>query len=370
MSNSEKKLYFTAGPAKIPDEVMNQVHAELLNYKGLDISVLEISHRSKDFEAIIVEAEANLRKLLKVPDNYAILFMHGGANSQFDSVAMNLCSELNKCTVDYLITGTWSSKAAKEATKYAKVLKQDIKTDGKYVREPAKSELVDDPNVSYRFYCDNETIQGVEFSYIPEANGGKTPLVSDMTSNFLSRPVDVSKYGCIFAGAQKNCGVAGLAMVIVRKDLIGKHMPITPVIQNYQVMQEHKSLYNTPLTFAIYVANLCFKWMLERGGLEAMDKLCREKSDILYDIIDNSNGFYTNPVAKECRSRTNVVFLLCNKDLEAKFLDESKSSNLYELKGHRSVGGLRASLYHGVKLDDVKRLAKFMLDFKAKYASN
>lgn len=367
MSNQSKKIYFTPGPAKVPAEVMKQVHGELLNYRGLDISVIEMSHRSKEFEAIIVEAESNLRKLLKVPDSYAILFMHGGANSQFDSIALNLCPELDKCTLDYIITGTWSSKAAKEATKYAKVVKQDIKRDGKYERQPEKSELQNIEEATYRFYCDNETIQGIEFSYIPEANSAKTPLVSDMTSNFLTRPVDVSKFGCIFAGAQKNCGVAGLAIVIVRKDLMGKQMRITPVIQNYQLMYEHRSLYNTPLTFNIYVANLCFKWMLERGGLDAMEKICREKSSILYDLIDNSQGFYTNPVPRESRSRTNVVFLLSNKELEPKFLEESKAANLYELKGHRLVGGLRASLYHGVTVDDVKRLAEFMIDFQAKY---
>ena len=217
---------------------------------------------------------------------------------------------------------------------------------------------------SDRFYSDDETIQGVL-----EVPDNKVPLVCDMTSNFLSRPVDVSKFGCIFAGAQKNCGVAGLTMVIIRKDLIGKHMRITPTIQNYQVMHENRSLYNTPMTFAIYVANLCFKWMLERGGLEAMDKFCRDKSGILYNLIENSGGFYTCPVPVDCRSRTNVVFLIHDKELEPKFLEESKAAGLYELKGHRSVGGCRASLYHGVTIDDVKRLADFMTDFKTRYGS-
>lgn len=366
---TKKKLYFTAGPAKIPHEVMKQIHDELLNYNGLDISVLEMSHRSKDFEAIINEAETNLRQLLKVPDEYAILFMHGGAKTQFDSVPMNLCPELGKCSVDYLVNGSWSNMAAKEALKYVdRVNKQEFKLNDKFVCMPKPEELKDYPDAKYRLYCDNETIQGIEYNYVPLASKG-VPLVSDMTSNFLSRPVDVSKFGCIFAGAQKNCGIAGLTIVIIRKDLIGKHMPITPTIQNYQVIHDNKSLYNTPLTFAIYVANLCFKWMLERGGLERMHERCIEKSSLLYDLIDNSQGFYTNPIEKSSRSRTNVVFLLAKKELETKFLEESKEAGLFELKGHRSIGGCRASLYHGITLDDVKRLAQFMVDFKNKYSS-
>lgn len=364
-ANQNKKLYFTAGPAKVPREVMEQVHNELLNYRGMDISVIEMSHRSKEFEAIITEAEHDLRKLLNVPDNYSILFMHGGSKSQFDSAPMNLCHELGKCSLDYIINGSWSEMAATEAGKYAKILKQTLKSD-KFNRQPKPEELVEN-EVVYRYYCDNETIQGVEFNYVPESKSNQIPLVCDMTSNFLSRPVDISKFGLIFAGAQKNCGLAGLTFVIVRKDLIGRQMPFTPTMQNYKIMHDSRSLYNTPLTFAIYVADLCFKWMLERGGLEAMDRMCQNKSKILYDLVDNSGGFYTCPVEKCSRSRMNVVFLLANKDLEPKFLEESKAAGLYELKGHRSVGGFRASLYHGVQEDDVRRLAKFMNDFQLKY---
>lgn len=371
-TSDNKKLYFTAGPAKIPAEVMQQVQAELLNFKGLDIGVMEMSHRSKEFEALITEAEANLRKLLDIPDEYAVLFMHGGAKSQFDSVPMNLCPELDKHSTDYIVNGSWSKMAAKEAEKYVKVTRENLKSD-KFNRQPTREELLPatDDSIVYRYYCDNETIEGVEFNYVPEmkAKSGKNiPLVCDMTSNFLSRPVDVAKFGIIFAGAQKNCGIAGLTMVIVRKDLIGKHMRITPTIQNYKVMHDNRSLYNTPLTFAIYVANLCFKWNLERGGLAAMDQICKKKSGLLYDLIDNSGGFYTCPVEKTSRSRVNVVFLISNKDLEPKFLEESKAAHLYELKGHRSVGGFRASLYHGVTMDNVERLAKFLRDFQAKYS--
>ena len=226
-------------------------------------------------------------------------------------------------------------------------------------------------DVTYRYYCDNETIEGVEFNYAPEytTNSAKAPLVCDMTSNFLSKPIDVSKYGCIFAGAQKNCGISGLTIVIVRKDLIGKHMRIVPTLQNYQVIDSSKSLHNTPLTFAIYVANLCAIWALERGGLDGMDRASKEKSSLLYDLIDNSQGFYLNNVEKSSRSRMNVVFLLANKDLEAKFLEESKAANLFELKGHRSVGGFRASIYNGITLDNVKRLAAFMESFRRKYSN-
>lgn len=367
MTTSAKNIYFTAGPAKIPAEVMNQIHSELLNYNGSDISVLEMSHRSKEFESIIFDAENNLRKLLNVPDNYAILFMHGGAKSQFDSAPMNLCPELDKFQLDYIINGSWSKMAAAEALKYAKVNEQLLKSD-RFDRAPTKDELKTDNQAVFRYYCDNETIQGVEFNYVPES-GPNVPLVCDMTSNFLSRPVDVSKFGIIFAGAQKNCGIAGLTIVIIRKDLIGRQMRITPTIQNYKVMHEHSSLYNTPLTFAIYVANLCAKWMLERGGLEAMDKLSKEKSGLIYKTIENSRGFYTCPVSKESRSRMNVVFLLSNTALDSTFLQESKASKLNELKGHRSVGGFRASLYHGVTMEDTLRLVKFMEDFRQKYSA-
>lgn len=367
-SSTAKKIYFTAGPAKIPDEVMQQVQGEFLDYRGMGISVAEMSHRSKEFEDIITEAEANLRQLLRVPDNYSILFMHGGAKTQFDSAPMNLCSELDCCEVDYIVNGSWSKMAAKEAEKYVKLVHRQLLKSEKFDRLPRKEELDDLAKVCYRYYCDNETIEGVEFNYVPShANGA--PLVCDMTSNFLSRPIDVSKFGVIFAGAQKNCGLAGLCIVIVRNDLLGKQMRITPTIQNYQVMQKNKSLYNTPLTFPIYVANLCFKWVQERGGLEAIDEFSKKKSKILYDLIDNSGGFYTCPVSGESRSRMNVTFLIRDKSLDAKFLEEAKQAHLYDLKGHRSVGGFRASIYNAITLEDVQRLANFMTEFKQKYSN-
>lgn len=359
--SSQKKLYFTAGPAKLPTEVMEQMQREFLNYNDLDISVAELSHRSKEFDAIITEAEANLRKLMDVPDNYAILFMHGGAKTQFDSIPMNLCPELDNSHLDYIVDGSWSKMAAKEAEKYAKVSVQTFKT------VPSKYQLVAEDKFVYRYYCDNETIQGLEFNYVPEC-GSECFLVCDMTSNFLTRPVDVNKFGVIFASSQKNSGISGLAIVIIRQDLIGRHMKITPTIQNYKITHDNRSLYNTPPTFAIYSANLCYKWCLERGGLKAMDEFCKKKSGLLYNTIESSNGFYTCPVEKNCRSRTNVVFLLGNSSLESKFLEEAKSCGLNELKGHRSVGGFRASLYHGISFEDVQRLVKFMNEFKLKYS--
>lgn len=362
---SDQKIYFTAGPAKIPTEVMKQVHEELLDYKGLNISVMEMSHRSAEFVKIRDKAEADLRQLLKIPDNYAVLFMHGGAKTQFDSVPLNLCSTLDKCTLDYVVTGSWSEMASDDAKKYAAIKKQSvlIEPNGKFNHLPSKDELSNFADACYRYYCDNETIHGVEFNYVPESDPD-VPLVCDMTSNFLSRPVDVSKYGVIFASCQKNSGISGLTIVIVRDDLIGKNMRVCPKIQNYQVMKTNKSLYNTPPTFAIYIAGLYFEWILKQGGLEAMDKMSKEKSSMVYEEVDGSGGFYACPVAKDSRSRMNVVFTLANSNLDGKFLEESKAAGLHELKGHRSVGGFRASLYHGITLNDVRRLCKFMNDFR------
>lgn len=362
MSNL-KKIYFTAGPAPIPDEVKQEIKRDYCNYNGLDIGVGEISHRSATFESILSELETDLRKLMRVPENYSILFMHGGATTQFASVPMNLCPELNKYSAEYIVNGSWSKKAADEAEKYVTVKRQTF-NDKKSA--PSKEQLVAEDDVSYRYYCDNETIQGIEFDYIPAASA-KVPLVTDMTSNFLSKPIDVSKYGVIFASVQKNFGLAGLAIVIVRNDLLGRHMPIVSSVQCYEVTKKNRSLLNTPLTFNIYVAGVYCKWILARGGLEGMDRLSREKSSLIYELVDNSGGFYSCPVEKKWRSRMNVVFLLGDKSLESKFLDDAKAVGLNELKGHRSVGGCRASLYHGISLEDVKRLTQFMIDFQRRH---
>lgn len=362
---SKRQLYFSSGPTMIVPEVMKQVHDELLNYRNMGISVMEMRARTKEFGLIIDEAESDLRKLMDIPDNYSVLFMHGGARTQFDSIPMNLCPE--NSSAEYIVTGTWSMTAANEAEKHACVQRQVLLQDSA-TRVPNFEELKSKNSVAYRYYCDNETAQGLEFNYIPV--DGQVPLVCDMSSNFLSRPIDVIKYGLIFAGAQKNCGIAGLGIVVVRNDLIGKQRSHTPTLQNYKVIAESKSLHNAPPTFAIYVAGLCFKWLLRNGGLEAMDKISKEKSDLVYDTIDNSNGFYTCPVSCESRSRMNVVFSIANnKQLETEFITEAANEGLYELKGHMSVGGLRISLYHGIGLDDVKRLVKFMEAFRAKNAA-
>lgn len=361
MSAKNRKVYFSAGPAMIVQEVMKQVHEELLDYGNSGLSVLEMSHRSKLFDTILTEAEADLRKLLNIPENYSVLFMHGGARTQFDAIPMNISPENSK--TEYIITGSWSKYAANEAEKHVQVERQLV-DGGTFKRVPATNELKANSDVTYRYYCDNETIQGVEFNYVP--SNGQVPLVCDMTSNFLSRPIDVSKYGIIYAGAQKNCGMAGLAIVIVRKDLQGKQRSYTPNIQNYKVIADNRSLYNTPPTFAIYIAGLCFKWMLKQGGLEVMDKMSREKSDYLYNAIDSSGGFYSCPVSKESRSRMNVVFLLSDKSLEDKFVTEGADEGLYGFKGHRSVGGFRVSLYHAITFDDVRRLVNFMDSFRTR----
>ncbi|KAG9511375.1 Phosphoserine aminotransferase, partial [Fragariocoptes setiger] len=361
-----KHRYFTAGPAKIPEDVMIQAQKELLSWRDTGRSVLEMSHRSKDFDEILTTTEKNLRALMKIPDNYTVLFLQGGAQAQFDSVPMNLCSCVEVCDAEYLVTGIWSSKASKEAQKYVKVVTRKADTPN-YERLPTEEEMPLCGCACYRYYCDNETIQGVEFKRVPKTSEN-CPLVCDMTSNFLSRPVDVSKFGIIFASAQKNCGTSGLAIVIVRDDLIGKHMSVTPSTQNYQIMRDNKSNYNTPPVYAIYLAGLCVKWILDKGGLGAMDKISCEKSSLLYHTIDESKGFYFCPVEKNSRSRMNVVFLIGgskgNAELEKKFLAEAEQAGFHDLKGHRLVGGLRASLYHGVTLDDVRALIDFMKSFQ------
>lgn len=370
MSNS-KKIYFTPGPATIPTDVTREAQQDFCNYRGLDIGVAELSHRSKEFEWILIDLETSLRKLLSVPDNYNILFLHGGGQTQFSSIPMNLCSELKKRSADYIINGSWSKTSADEAEKYVNVERQMFLADLSHKRAaPSGEQLVVNEQSSYRYYCDNETIEGVEFDYVPDTGVANIPLVGDMTSNFLSKPVDVSKYGLIFSGAHKNLGLSGLTIVIVRNDLIGKHMPFTPSIQCYETIAKNKSLLNTPLTFAIYVAGLYCKWILARGGLEGMDQFSKEKAEHVYGVIDNSDGFYTCPVEKRWRSRMNVVFALSDKTLEARFVREAEAAGLYELEGHRYVGNCRASLYHGITLADVERLTTFMLDFKRRHSTN
>ncbi|XP_063605860.1 probable phosphoserine aminotransferase [Penaeus indicus] len=354
--------YFSPGPAKLPHEVLVKLQDELVQYKSTQVSVMELSHRSKDFAEIIEGAESSVRELMNVPSNYKVLFLQGGGTGQFAAVPLNLMSRSGKA--DYIVTGSWSSKAAKEASKYGSVNLVFPKLE-KYTTIPDKASWKLDPEAAYVYYCANETVEGVEFQYVPEVPEG-VPLVCDMSSNFFSRPVDVSKYGVIYGGAQKNIGCSGVTVVIVREDLLGSPLPVCPSVLDYAVMAKNKSLYNTPPTFAIHVVSEVLAWVKREGGLEEMQRRSLEKSKMLYSVIDESNGFYNNPVDATARSRMNVVFRVGEggkDELEAKFISQAASQGLLSLKGHRSVGGIRASIYNAITIEDVRRLAEFMKTF-------
>ncbi|XP_013867184.1 phosphoserine aminotransferase [Austrofundulus limnaeus] len=357
-------INFSPGPAKLPQSVLFQAQKELLDYSGLGFSVLEMSHRSSDFNKILNKAESLLRELLNIPDNYKVLFLQGGGSGQFSAVPLNLIGLKEDRCADYLVTGTWSSKAAKEAEKYGKVNIVHPKLDS-YTRIPDPSTWTLNPSASYVYYCCNETVHGVEYNFTPETNG--VVLVSDMSSNFLSRPVDVSKFGLIFAGAQKNVGCAGVTVVIVREDLLGHTQKECPIVLDYKVQAEMNSLYNTPPCFSIYIMALVLEWIKNNGGSAAMETLNKQKSSMIYDIIDSSNGFYVCPVDKSCRSRMNLPFRVGKKEgdeaLEKKFLEGASKRGMISLKGHRSVGGIRASLYNAVTLEDTEALAGYMREF-------
>uniref|UniRef100_A0A8C2HYB5 Phosphoserine aminotransferase n=2 Tax=Cyprinus carpio TaxID=7962 RepID=A0A8C2HYB5_CYPCA len=344
--------------------VLLQAQKELLDCSGTGISILEMSHRSSDFSKIINTTENLLRELLNVPENYKILFLQGGGSGQFSGVPLNLIGLKEDRCADYLVTGTWSAKAAKEAEKYGKVNVIHPKLDS-YTKIPDSSTWSLNPSASYVYYCCNETVHGVEFNFIPDTKG--VLLVSDMSSNFLSRPVDVSKFGLIFAGAQKNVGCAGVTVVIVREDLMGKALKECPIILDYQVQAGNNSLYNTPPCFSIYIMGLVLEWIKNNGGADAMERLNKQKSDIIYDIINCSNGFYSCPVDMACRSRMNIPFRIGKKEgdesLEKAFLDGASKLGMISLKGHRSVGGIRASLYNAVTVEDAKALGAYMEEF-------
>jgi phosphoserine aminotransferase len=346
---------FGAGPAMLPSAVMKQAQEELLDWQGSGISVIEMSHRSKQFASIVEESETDLRGLLGIPDSHRVLFLQGGASSQFAMVPMNLLHD--KATADYIHTGIWSGKAIKEAQRFGNInIAASSQTDN-FLSVPDQSQwqLSDQP--TYIYYTDNETIGGLEYSSMPDV--GETPLVSDMTSNFLSRPVDISKFAVIIAGSQKNIGPAGLVIVIVREDLIGKAGSDIPSLYDYAIQNKEKSLYNTPPTFTWYMAGLVFKWVIAQGGIAGMEENSRTRSGKLYDFVDKSD-FYANPVTKAHRSRMNVPFTLKSEDLNEAFLQEAQENGLMELKGHRSVGGMRASLYNAMPEDGVDALLDFM----------
>jgi phosphoserine aminotransferase len=352
---------FAAGPAVLPDEVLEQAREELLDWNRGGMSVMEISHRSKAFLGVAAEAEADLRELLALPKQYKVLFLQGGATGQFAFVPLNLARP--DSVADYINTGQWSKKAIAEAKRYCKV---NVAADvgGAYNDVPPAESLKLTAGAAYVHYTPNETIGGVEFPYIPQTDG--VPLVADMSSTILSRPIEVQKFGLIYAGAQKNIGPSGLVVVIVREDLIGRAQAVTPSVFDYKAMAEDGSMLNTPPTFAWYMAGLVFKWLKRQGGLSAMAERNRRKAALLYETIDSSN-FYRNPVAVRARSWMNVPFTLAHPELDKAFLQEAAEAGLKNLEGHRSVGGMRASIYNAMPMAGVEALRQFMRDFARRH---
>ena len=351
---------FSAGPAALPQEVLEKAQAEMLDWHGAGMSVMEMSHRGKEFMSIAAQAEADLREVMAIPDNYKVLFLQGGASSQFAMVPMNLMG--SKGTADYYRTGSWSKKAIAEARRYGTVnVVCDTETDGKFTTVPAEGSVAHSADAAYVHYTPNETIEGVEFPYIPDT--GDVPLVADMSSTILSRPIDVSKFGIIYAGAQKNIGPAGLTVVIVRDDLIGNAKDGTPAMFDYATHAKADSMYNTPPTYGWYLAGLVFDWIKQQGGLASVAETNQRKAGKLYAAIDAS-GFYANPVDPSCRSWMNVPFTLADAELDVRFLAEAKDAGLVTLKGHRSVGGMRASIYNAMPEAGVDALIAFMADFE------
>ena len=349
---------FSAGPATLPEEVLRQAAAEMLDWGGSGQSVMEMSHRGPDFMAIAAAAEADFRELLAIPENYSVLFLQGGASLQFEMIPMNLLR--GKPAADYVHTGEWAKKAIKAARGFAEVNVAASAEDRSFSYVPAPDTWRLDPDAAYLHYTANETIGGVEFSFVPDS--GEVPLVSDMSSNLLSRPVDVSRFGLIYAGAQKNIGPAGLTLVIIRDDLIGLGQPAPSPMLDYATHAKAGSMYNTPPTYAIYLAGLVFRRLLETGGLAGAEQRNLEKAALLYDYLDGGD-FYANPVAKPDRSRMNVPFTLADPGLDAEFLAGAAERGLTQLKGHRSVGGMRASLYNAMPLAGVQALVAYLADF-------
>ncbi|PXB02509.1 MULTISPECIES: 3-phosphoserine/phosphohydroxythreonine transaminase [Pectobacterium] len=354
---------FSAGPAMLPVEVLRRAEQELCNWNGLGTSVMEISHRSKEFMQVAAESEQDLRDLLKIPSNYKVLFCHGGARAQFAAVPLNLLGE--RSTADYIDGGYWAHSAINEAEKYCTPNVIDVKTrvgELRGIKPMREWKLSDD--AAFVHYCPNETIDGIAIEEEPDF--GDKIVVADYSSSILSRRIDVNRYGVIYAGAQKNIGPAGLTLVIVREDLLGKARRELPSILDYQVLADNDSMFNTPPTFAWYLSGMVFKWLKEYGGLAEMEKRNQEKADLLYSAIDG-NDFYRNDVAVANRSRMNVPFLLADSALDKVFLEESVAAGLHALKGHRVVGGMRASIYNAMPLEGVKALTEFMADFARRH---
>jgi phosphoserine aminotransferase len=349
---------FSAGPAMLPESVLERARAEMADWQGSGMSVMEMSHRGKEFVSIAEKAESDLRALMNIPAHYKVLFLQGGASSQFAMVPMNLLR--GKSKADYLHTGQWSKKAIAEARKFCAVNVAANAEASNYSDIPARADWKLDPDAAYLHYTPNETIGGVEFAYVPETGG--VPLVADMSSTILSRPIEVERFGLIYAGAQKNIGPAGLTIVIVREDLIGQTLAGTPTMSDYAIHAREGSMYNTPPTYAWYIAGLVFEWLKGLGGLDGMAVINRRKAEKLYAAIDGS-GFYKNPVARDCRSWMNIPFTLKDAALDESFLKGAKAAGLVALKGHRSVGGMRASIYNAMPESGVDALIAFMNDF-------
>lgn len=357
---AEKRIFnFSAGPSMLPLEVLTKAQSQMLNYEDSGMSVMEMSHRSKVYDGIIKETEARMRRIMNIPDNYKVLFLQGGATSQFSMVPLNL---LQKGKADYIITGYFANKAYAEAKKYGDITLAGSSKDQDFTYIPKQEALTLDREADYVYLCSNNTIYGTEWKYVPETNG--VTLVADMSSNILSKPVDVSKYGIIFAGAQKNMGCAGLTVAIVREDLIGHAKDITPVMMDYAPLADKDSMYNTPPTYAIYILGLVLEWIEQMGGLDVMQKHNETKANMLYDYLDQSD-FYTATANKEDRSLMNVTFRAPNEELDAKFAKESVAAGMSNLKGHRAVGGMRASIYNAMPLEGVETLIAFMKKFEA-----
>ena len=353
---------FSAGPAVLPEPVLARAAEEMLDWHGSGMSVMEMSHRGNEFIGIHAQAEADLRELMAIPKNYKVLFLQGGAAAQFAFIPMNLLR--GKTGADYVNTGQWSAKAIGEAKKYCNVNVAASSKDANFSYVPKQAQWKLDPNAAYVHITSNETIGGVEFHWIPET--GDVPLVTDASSHILSRPMDVSRYGLMYAGAQKNIGPAGLTIVIVRDDLIGHAMPTTPGVFDYKIQAESDSMYNTPASYAIYIAGLVFDWLKKLGGLKKMEEINVAKAQLLYDYLDQTE-FYHSPVAKEDRSLMNIPFTLRNDKLDKAFLADADANGLTQLKGHRSVGGMRASIYNAMPVEGVKALVQFMRDFERKH---
>jgi phosphoserine aminotransferase len=353
-----RKFNFCAGPAALPEEVLAQASSEMLDWESRGLSVMEMSHRSSEFVSIAEQAEADLRELMGISDDYAVAFMQGGASSQFSAVPLNLLGD--KTSADYLNTGQWSKKAISEAKRFCNVNVVASSEDTNFSTVPSVDSWNLNEDAAYFHYTPNETIGGVEIFDVPRVN---VPVVADMSSTILSRPIDVSKFDLIYAGAQKNIGPAGLVIVIVRKDLLAKASSICPAMFNYKTIIDGESMYNTPPTYGWYLAGLVFKWLKAQGGLEAVGAMNRRKAEKLYGFIDASS-FYANPVEVASRSSMNVPFTLADSDLDKAFLQQSEAAGLLNLKGHRSVGGMRASIYNAVSEDAVDALISFMRDFE------